>query len=279
MRPLAVLIDGERADSVPVVDRGFLYGDALFEVLRTHDGGPAFLGAHLDRLAAGGRLLDFGEPLPRAGFQADVRQLAALAPDVVLRLFWTRGDGASLATEPERSRRVAMAFPLVRLPAHAYAEGVDAVVLPGVATSIRGAKVAGYAPNVVATRRARARGVHEALLEDPSGRVEEGATSNLFLVVDGALVTAPTDRILPGVTRAEVLRLARAAGLAVREEPPDRALLERADEVFLTSSIREIVAVRSIDGDSPTPPGPITRQLAAAYAEAARRDAERALRV
>ena len=264
--PLAVLVDGEPVGVVPVVDRGFLYGDALFEVLPTHRGEPAYLGRHLERMAAGGALLGFRQPCPREAFEADVARLVREAgPDLVLRLFWSRGDGAGIPAEPPMGRRVSMAFPLRTLAAEAYAAGVECVLVPGRATVLPGAKVAGYAANVLATRAARSAGAHEALFEDDHGRIEEGATSNLFAVHAGGLVTPPADRILPGITRAVVLEIARELAIPVRLEPLERGFLGRADELFLTSSVRELLPVRAVQGVSLGPPGPVTRRLTDAY--------------
>lgn len=273
--PLAVLVDGEQGRSVPVTDRGFLYGDALFEVMRTYAGAPAFFEPHLERMAGGGERLAFPETCPRAAFADDVRRLAASVDgDVVLRLYWTRGDGGGVAGEPDRTRRVSMAYAVSRPPPEAYAEGVDCVIVSGRATDASGAKVATYVENILATRRARDAGAHEALMADAEGSIGEGATSNLFALIDGVLRTPAVRGILPGVTRQVVLREARAEGLAVEEGPLTQASIERASELFLTSSVRELLPVRSVDGDRVREPGPITRRLAERYTAAARADAE-----
>jgi len=272
--PLAVLVDGQPSMSVPVTDRGFLYGDALFEVMRTYDGAPGLFGPHMERMSAGGERLRFGAPCPVADFAADVRRLIATVDrDVVLRLYWTRGDGGGLAGQPERGRRVSMAFPILRPPTEAYRDGVDCLVVQGRATDASEAKVATYVENILATRRAREAGAHEALMVDAEGRVGEGATSNVFAVVDGVLWTPPLGAILPGVTRQVVLSEARAEGLEVEEGPLTVDALRRASEVFLTSSVREVLPVRAVDGDGPREPGPITAQLAERYEAAARADA------
>ncbi len=274
--PLAVLVDGEESRSVPVTDRGFLYGDALFEVMRTYDGSPGFFGPHMERMTQGGEGLAFGERCPVAAFATDVRRLITAADqDVLLRLYWTRGDGGGIAGETERTRRVSMAYAIQRPPPEAYRDGVDCLVVGGRATDASGAKVATYVENILATRRARAAGAHEALMADADGLVGEGATSNVFAVVDGVLRTPSLGSILPGVTRQVVLREARDEGLEVVEEALSRDTIRRASELFLTSSVREVLPVRSVDGDRVREPGPITRRLAARYEAAARADASR----
>jgi branched-chain amino acid aminotransferase len=262
----AALVDGLPSSSISLLDRGFLYGDSLFEALRTYGGQPAFLEEHLDRMAIGGRALGFEDPVPRAGFVEDVATLQAMVgADVVLRLYWTRGEGAGIAAAVDRGRRVSLAFPLATPSSDDYARGVRCVVAPGRATAFPPAKVPGYAVNVAATRAARAAGAHEALMEDELDRIEEGATSNLFAVVGGALVTAPTTRILAGITRAQILATAMELGVETHLRSPDRALLEQADELFLTSSIREVLPIRAVGDRALGDPGPLTRRLAEAY--------------
>lgn len=274
--PLRALVDGEPATSVPLTDRGFLYGDSLFEVLRSYGGRPAFFGEHFARMTKGGERLDYPEPCPVESFAGDVRALLADADgDRTFRLYWTRGDGGGIAGEPERTRRVSMAFAVSRPPEAAYRDGVECIVVTGRATGASGAKVANYVSNILATRQARAGGAHEALMADGEGRIGEGATSNVFALVDGQLLTPPVRGILPGVTRSIVLREARAEGIEVRESELTTEALEGASEVFLTSSIREVLPVRAIDGRAVGEPGPITRRLAERYQAAAWADAER----
>jgi branched-subunit amino acid aminotransferase/4-amino-4-deoxychorismate lyase len=126
---------------------------------------------------------------------------------------------------------------------------------------------------VLAMRAARAQGAAEALLEDAHGSILEGSTSNVFAVFRGILVTPPQSAaILPGITRARVLELARST-LPVEERALHKAELAQADEVFITSSIRELVPVVRIDGRAvgPGAPGPITLDLLAQFRAAALR--------
>jgi len=122
---------------------------------------------------------------------------------------------------------------------------------------------------------ARAAGHHEAVLVDSEDRVVEGATSNLFARIDGELRTPPAEAgILLGITRQVVLELARALGIACREAPIAVADLERADEVFITSSIRELVPVVRVEASvvGSGAPGPVALRLLAAYRERVRRE-------
>lgn len=273
---LGALVDGVPGTTVPVTDRGFLYGDAIFEVLRSYDGSPAFFREHLDRMTAGGAALEYPEPCPVAAFAADLRTLLADADgDRTFRLYWTRGEGGGVGGEPERTRRVSMAFAVSRPPAVAYREGVECILAQGSATAASGAKVANYVSNIVATRRARAAGAHEALMVDGEGRIGEGATSNVFVLAGGVLRTPPVRGILPGVTRSIVMREARAEGIEVEESELRSEVLEGASEVFLTSSVREVLPVRAVGGRPIGEPGPVTRRLAERYEAAALADAAR----
>jgi branched-subunit amino acid aminotransferase/4-amino-4-deoxychorismate lyase len=122
---------------------------------------------------------------------------------------------------------------------------------------------------MMARRQARDVGADEALLTDAEGRVLEGAGSNVFAVVRGRLVTAPADAgLLAGVTRAVVLELARAAGIDVAERRLDVSELAGADEAFLTSTTRELVPLRALDGRTigSGSAGTVTRRLQEAYA-------------
>ena len=131
-----------------------------------------------------------------------------------------------------------------------------------------GAKYVRYLPHLLAQDDARARGAEEALLCDAAGRVVEGATSNVFAVVRGELVTPGEEHgVLAGVTRGLVLRLAAEAGVRVAYRPIAKGELERAGELFLTSSLREIFAISRVEQHTVADgsPGPVTRRLHAAY--------------
>jgi branched-chain amino acid aminotransferase len=147
---------------------------------------------------------------------------------------------------------------------------VAAVLLgdPRPAAADPGAKTGAHLPHVLAVRAARAAGAHEAVLVDGRGFVTEGATSNVFAVRRGRLVTPPLAAgILPGVTRGVVLALAREAGVLADESPLAAAELEGAEEVFITSTTREIVPVTRL-GERPVgkgAPGPVTRALHRAF--------------
>ncbi|WP_242394595.1 aminotransferase class IV [Anaeromyxobacter oryzisoli] len=277
---------------VSVFDRGFLYGDSVYEVIRTYRGQPFELDAHLARLAHSAERIGLAPPwdAPRTAREIG-RTLAAAraaggdpapAPDAApwnvgewyVRVVMTRGAGEigldpALAVNPAA---VVIVQPLPAPPASAYVEGVKAVVV-GVrhapaAVVDPSAKTGAHLNHVLAVREARARGAHEALLLDERGFVTEGSSSNVFVVAGGRVRTPPLAAgILEGVTRGVVLRLARAEGIPMDEVPLRPPELEAADEVFITSTMREIVPVtrlgeRAVGAGRP---GPVTARLHRAF--------------
>jgi branched-chain amino acid aminotransferase len=275
-----------------VLDRGFLHGDSVYEVLRTYGGRPFELEAHLDRLAHSAARIGLSPRWDGARTARELsRTLAAAAqggppppPDPeaapwnlgewYARIVMTRGAGEigldpALAADPAA---VIIVQPLHGPPARSYREGV-AVAFAGVrraspAAVDPSAKTGARVAHVLAVKEARAAGAHEALLLDDAGLVTEGSSSNVFAVAGGVVRTPPLAAgILEGVTRGAVLRLARAHGVPVEEIPLRPEALEEADEVFLTSTLREILPVVRV-GTRPVGvgrPGPVTERLHRAF--------------
>lgn len=281
METVAIAIDGARreasAASLSVLDRGFLYGDSAFEVLRTYEGVPFLFAPHLARLVHSCDVLGIPFPGTTETWTREVGEVVeALQPDdVYLRLMVTRGEGP-LGLDPRRAtspRRIVLASRLPPFSEELRAKGAEVELRsfagPLLGPESAGAKVSNYLPNVLATAEARGRDRHEAILVGPGGEVYEGASSNVFVVHEGIVRTPPTSLgILPGITRELVLSLARGAGLPVRETVLHPRDLYRADEVFLTSSLREILPVVRIDGMriGEGSPGPVVARLRALYA-------------
>jgi branched-chain amino acid aminotransferase len=283
-----VSIDGEiRSEQqacVPVTDRGFLYGDSIYEVIRTYGGRPYLLEEHLVRLARSAERLAMSLPGGLEPIRADVAATLAVAdnPESTIRVIVTRGSGP-IQLDPRTAgtpRRVVIVFPFQGHPAALYSEGALIHLVPsgrsdqGIAA---GAKSGNYLVNLLALGVAKRHGAHEAILLDHRGRVTEGASSNLFVLRDGGLQTPPLDAgILEGITRRQVFSIARSAGLRVTERPLSPADLRAADEIFLTSTLREIMPVtRVLDerGESfqvgEGVPGSTTRRLHQLYRQAA----------
>jgi len=278
-----VWIDGAPVDAaearVPVFDRGFLYGDSVYEVLRTFDGRPFELSPHLDRLEHSAEGLQMRLP-PRAEIVRAVEETlrAAGEPNAYVRIVVTRGAG-EIALDPaaaDEPRLIVIVKQVSLPPKSAYDDGVEVAIVgrsrsspaaPG-QTVDPSVKSGNYLVSVLALAEARRRGAYEAILCDGVGRITEGGSSNFFIVAGGRVVTAPVSAgILEGITRRMVIGLVRGAGIAVDEMPLWPSDLKRADEAFLTSSVRGVVPIARVDGAAlgAGKPGPITRQVMALY--------------
>jgi branched-chain amino acid aminotransferase len=265
------LVGPEQA-RVSVYDRGFLYGDAVFEVLRTYARVPFALGEHLSRLRRSAERVFITLPVDDATLAQEVDEAIAAAgnDESYVRIVVTRGTGplsldADTATCPLRVILVERVTPPSR---EAYARGIAVVFVQSRratdGTTAAGAKVGNYLVNLLALREAKSLGAQEALVVDPGGHVVEGASSNVFVVRDGRLATPPESAgILAGLTRAHVLAAARDLGVPVEEVNLAASEVQGADEVFVTASIREILPVVVVGGRQVGAglPGPITRAL------------------
>lgn len=267
--------------SLPLTDRGVLFADSVFDTVRTYAGRPFLLGDHLDRLRLSAEALFLPVPWSDEELAGVVDSLLArFEGEANLRVMITRGDGGSglALPEPQRPRLVALCRPLSPPPPAAYRDGVRVVRAPGQGAKSSGVpahvKSGSYLASVLALREARSRGGYEALLRAADGTWAEATTSNLFVVRGGVLHTpGVADDILPGITRALVLALAKEEGIATVEGPVDDVALAAADELFLTSSIKEVLPAVQVDEEpvGAGRPGPVTHRLRAAFAAATER--------
>jgi branched-chain amino acid aminotransferase len=283
-----VLIDGRPMlpdeAKVSVFDRGFLYGDSVFEALRTYGGRPFALDRHLARLAASAArvFIELPVSLAQIGREVESAIVGAGNAESYVRLTITRGVGETLGLDPGLSRhalRVVIVTPLKSPPAETYRDGVAVITHRTERvtdhSAAAGAKVGNYLVAVLASREARLAGAAEALIVDGRGCVIEGSTSNVFAVLgDGTLVTPPeSDGILLGITRESVLAVAAELGIPIALQSLPLDVLKSAAEVFFCSSIRELVPVVSVDGATvgAGKPGPTTLRLLTAFREACQR--------
>lgn len=270
-RPVvAVSIDGamvapERA-SVSVFDRGLLYGDGCFEVLRTWDGVARDLEAHLDRLLETARFLSLKTLVRPTLNEAVYRTIAAAGPgEHRIRILLTRGPGslAQRLGDLGPGRTIVIVEPLPPQPAELSLAVVD---WPVARRGNRGHKTLAYLDSVIAQELARAAGADEAVRLDSARRVVEGATCNLFVVQGDTVSTPPVETgALPGIVRGRVLALCARDGIATRIRRLALRDLRTASEVFATSSLRGVVPVTRLD-QVPLSRGPVTERLANAYA-------------
>jgi branched-chain amino acid aminotransferase len=280
MSARVVMIDGAIVAAgeakVSVYDRGFLFGDAVFEVLRTYGGTPFALDEHLRRLHRSADRVALTLPVDETTLGGEVEGaiVASGNKESYVRIVVTRGSGP-LSLDPDTARdplRVVLVEPVAPPGKDAYATGIAAVTVPTRRevddTPAAGAKVTNYLANLLAVREAKSRGGQEALIVDRRGNVVEGASSNVFVVRAGRIKTPPESAgILPGITRAHVLEAAARLGLAVDEAELTPEELYGADEVFITSSIRELLPVVRVDDHSvgAGAPGTVSRRLHRAF--------------
>lgn len=253
--------------SVSIEDRGFQFGDGVYEVIRTYGGRPFMLHAHLARLNRSAEAIGLRQPysLERwSGYMEEGLRLAAFTESKIYVQI-TRGVAPrDHVYAPQLEPTVVMTIrELHPLSPAVQTAGVDAMTLDDVRWGRCDIKSLNLLPNVLARQQAKEAGVFEAILVK-NGEVTEGSVSNVIIVDNRTLMTAPEGpRILSGVTREVVLRLARQEGLEVHEQYPSRENLFGASEVFLTGTTVEVLPVVRIDGKpiGSGEPGPVTRQL------------------
>lgn len=268
-------VDPEDA-KISVFDRGFLYGDSVYETLRTAGGRPLEFPRHYERLVRSGLGIGLVLPFSQAEVLAAIAEAhrAAENDESYVRVVVTRGAGP-IALDPRKSEvptLVVIVQPLALPDAVTYERGVHVVVVDvvkgGGGLVDPGIKTGNYLANILALRQAIERGGDDAILCNAQGEVAEGATSNLFLVQDGALVTPHLQAgLLAGITRQAVCELATAAGFPPHERRVAVDELRAADELFLTSSVRGIMPVTQLDG-APVGEGrvgPVTLRLREQY--------------
>jgi branched-chain amino acid aminotransferase len=266
-------ISGEREARISVFDHGFLYGEGVYEVLRTYQRTPFLFDAHMARLRRSADRIALPVPWTDAEILARIHatiDAAQLPGDAYVRLLLTRGVGDLLydpAACPSPTT-VIIIKPMVEPPAKVYEDGVMVSLVPVLRNHPQSVNPAiksnNLLNNALAVQQAIARGGFEALMRNHRGELCECAQSNFFLVTNGVLRTPPLDAgLLAGITREFVLTLAADLGYRAVEETLVEADLATADEMFLTSSTKEIVPVVRVDdltiGDGRV--GPMTRGL------------------
>lgn len=254
--------------SVSIEDRGFQFGDGVYEVIRTYQGRPFKLEAHLARLHRSAEAIDLRQPYALEQWRDYIGEALRLAafPEAKLYIQITRGPAPrDHAYPPDLEPTIVMTVrELHPLAAAVQTAGVDAMTVDDIRWGRCDIKSINLLPNVLARQQAKQAGVFEAILVK-NGEVTEGSVSNVIIVDNRTLITAPEGtRILSGVTREVVLALARQEGLEVQERYPSQSQLYAASEVFLTGTTVEVLSVVRIDGKSigGGEPGPVTRSLA-----------------
>ena len=257
---------------VPVMDRGFLFGDGVYEVIPVYGGKLFRLAHHLQRLGNSLDAVRIGNPLSDTEWETMLRELVHRneGTDQAVYLQVTRGVAAKrdhafpAATRPTL---FAMSTPMATAIDIDSIIGITAITLPDIRWKHCNIKAITLLPNVMLRQQAVDAGAAEAILIK-DGYAIEGAASNIFIVKDGLLVTPPNGpALLPGITRDLILELAAAHTIPFREADITAAELFNADEIWLTSSTREISPVTRLDDTviSAGKPGLLWRRMLTLY--------------
>lgn len=237
---------------VPVLDRGFIFGDGVYEVIPVYAGKPFRLAHHLQRLANSLAAVRIDDPHTQDQWQTLIAELIQRngGGDQSIYLQVTRGIAPRDHRFPEGSRPTVflMSNPFRPVPESELREGVAAVTLNDIRWEYCHIKSISLLPNILLRQQAVEQGAAEAILLR-HGQVTEGAASNVFIVSDHVIVTPPKgDCLLPGITRDLVVELAMEHAQECEERAIPEAELRRAQEIWLTSSTREILPVTRLDG-------------------------------
>lgn len=257
---------------VPVLDRGFLFADGVYEVAAVYDGRIFLLDQHLVRLERSLRGILLDNPHSRAEWSAILTALVARngGGNLMLYLQVTRGAQPKRAhTLPEKPKPCIVAFcqPLPPVTDTVKTQGISAITLEDTRWLNCDIKSIALLGNVLLAHQALQAGSSEAILLR-QGNLTEGGSSNVFLVANDILVTPPKTRlILPGITRDLLIELAAANGIACEERDITEQQLRGADEIWITSTTRELYPVTKLDGKpvGDGRPGPLWQRMFALF--------------
>jgi len=282
-----ISVNGRVADQdhavVSVFDHGFLYGEGVYETLRTYNGQPFLFDRHMRRLRKSADMLALSVPLTDSQVDARVREtlgVAALPGDAYIRILVTRGVG-ELTYDPAACPNptiVVIVKPHVNPPAEVFAKGVKVALVPVLRNHPSSLnpliKSNNLLNNALAMQHALKHGAFEGVMRNHRGELAELTQSNLFVVKNGSALTPPIDAgLLPGITREFLFELGAEHGIPVRDAVLRDADLLGADEAFLTSTTRELVPIVQVDDQriGSGAPGPITQALLRHFRDAADR--------
>ncbi len=264
---------------ISVLDHGFLFGDSVYEVVVTQNGVPCFMKGHLKRLRNSAAGLTMEIPWSDESIVEQIMRTIKDAGNAesYVRIIVTRGVG-ELDIDPtscSNPELIVLVTELKPYPLSSYEKGIN-VALVSVKRNSRdtvnpGIKTGNYLNNVLAKVESNRMGAQDALMLNHQGHLTECTTSNFFFVVEGRILTPSLDcGILAGITRDVLLQVAQENGVLVEqgEWPPES--LSKADEAFITGTVKKVMPVTHLDGRSigNGQPGPVTRRMMRLYDEA-----------
>ncbi len=274
---------------ISILDRGFLYGDSVYEVFRTYDGVPLFCDEHFDRMDNSARLIHMKISQSRDEMLDHMRRTIAAArlpkgQEVYVRWHVTRGTGA-LDLIPAHDLVSSFVIIVKEVPKwnpEHYSKGMRLAV-----TCVRRNPVEALSPdiksgnylnNILGVAEAIELGADDCLMLNPAGLITEASNSNVFFVIDGKLVTPSVESgVLRGITKSAIAKLGDETGYPLHDQKLPSVQLSKATECFVTSATREVMPVASIRLESgawhefPAGGGEATRRVAKAYKEFVKR--------
>lgn len=262
--------------SISTADRGFLYGDGIFETLRTYNGKPFKLTEHLERMRYSAEKLKISLKHSNAEISESIAKLLEKnsVQDAYIRITLSRGEGGSALQMDNglRSTILIQVRPFTPYNEKLYKkEGMSLIVSRhrrSTTNPIYCHKTTNLLTSILLKEEARERSAHDSIVLNTDGYVAECIVSNIFMVKDESVVTPSLDtNILPGITRSTVLDICRGSSISASEGLFKVEVLLKAEEVFITNSLMEIMPVSKIDEYQigKTAPGKITQQLVSAY--------------
>lgn len=262
---------------VSVLDRGFLFGDGIYEVLRVYSGKPFLLEEHFTRLERSLKGLQLSCDI--ASLKKNAQKLLSQSQilEATLYIQVTRGVRhtrqhifSSESPVPPGTEVLFVTSYNDEKNRHFREKGARAITFPDIRWGRVDLKTTNLLGNVLAAEAAKSAGVYEAIFVNEKGLVTEGSHTNVFAICNGKLRTYPLNvSVLPGVTRASVLQIAKNEGVPIEEKPLTKEELLRAEEVFVSATTAEIMPIIEVDGVSfsDSAPGPTTRAFQKAYSQ------------
>ena len=263
---------------ISILDHGFLFGDSIYEVICTNQGKPCFLEEHLTRLyaSASGISLKIPHSQPEIKKQIQTTLDSAENDESYIRIIITRGVG-EVDIDPSSCfdpNIIIFVKEIPQIPSELYKKGIS-VGLVSIKRNSReslnpAVKTGNYLNNVLARIEASRMGAEDAIMVNSMGQLTEGTTSNLFFVKEGRLLTPIKEcGILSGITREKIIQLANKNSIKFEEGKWTSEELFKAEEIFLTGTVKKIIPVTLLDGRPVGEgiPGPISQKLMRLYSE------------
>ena len=263
---------------ISIFDHGFLFGDSIYEVVCTNKGNPCFLDEHLKRLyaSASGISLKISHSPTEIKKQIQITLDSAKNHESYIRIIVTRGVG-EVDIDPSscfNPNIIILVKEIPQISNESYEKGIS-VALVSIKRNSRDSlnpavKTGNYLNNVLARIEAKRMGAEDAIMGNSMGQLTEGTTSNLFFVKEGRLLTPIKEcGILSGITREKIIQLANKNSIALKEGKWPSEELFKAEEIFLSGTVKKIIPVTVLDGRPVGKgiPGPITQKLMRLYSE------------